>query len=108
MFRFLDVVERSAFALFSTVGNLVEGHASRRGGMAPLNQLAIIKPVKVCGATLRRVTGYNAWFIQENKIGPGAKIDLVRSIPRSVQHLIKVHLFMDFLIEVHDLFLLAQ
>ena len=49
---------------------------TRRGFLKPV---AIIKPVKVCGATLRRVTGYNAWFIQENKIGPGAKIDLVRS-----------------------------
>lgn len=54
----------------------VTWNITRRGFLKPV---VIIKPVKVCGATLRKATGYNAWFIQENKIGPGAKIELVRS-----------------------------
>ena len=54
----------------------VKWNVTRRGFLKPV---VIIEPVKVCGATLRKVTGYNAWFIQENKIGPGAKIELVRS-----------------------------
>lgn len=49
---------------------------TRRGFLKPV---VIINPVNVCGATIRKATGYNAWFIQENKIGPGATIELVRS-----------------------------
>lgn len=54
----------------------VTWNITRRGFLKPV---VIIKPVNLCGATLRKATGYNAWFIQENKIGPGATIELVRS-----------------------------
>ena len=36
-------------------------------------------PVKLSGATLQKTAGFNARFIQDNKIGPGAIIKVVRS-----------------------------
>jgi len=49
---------------------------TRRGFLKPVVH---VEPIKVCGATISKATGYNAWFIKENNIGPGAKIELVRS-----------------------------
>ena len=38
-----------------------------------------IEPTQLCGVTIQNCTGFNAKFILENGIGPGAKISLVRS-----------------------------
>ena len=38
-----------------------------------------LKPVKLCGITIKHVTGHNAKFIKNNGIGKGAIIKLIRS-----------------------------
>lgn len=38
-----------------------------------------IEPTPLCGVTIQNCTGFNAKFIKENLIGPGAKIVLTRS-----------------------------
>lgn len=38
-----------------------------------------IEPVELAGVTIRHFTGFNAKFIKENGIGPGAKIRVTRS-----------------------------
>jgi len=46
-----------------------------------------IEPVHLCGVTITYATGYNAKFIQDNKIGVGAIIEIIRSgdvIPKIV------------------------
>lgn len=64
---------------------------TRRGFLKPVVH---IKPIKLCGATISKVTAYNAWFIEENKIGPGAKIEIVRSgdvIPKIIDVIEECH-----------------
>ncbi len=39
----------------------------------------IIEPVKLGGVKIGKVTGFNAKFIKENKLGPGAIVKIVRS-----------------------------
>ena len=51
----------------------------------------IIEPVDVCGVTIKRVTGNNAKFIVDNKLGIGAEVEVIRSndvIPK-IQRVIK-------------------
>jgi DNA ligase (NAD+) len=38
-----------------------------------------IEPINLCGVTISFATGYNAKYIEENKIGVGAVIELIRS-----------------------------
>lgn len=38
-----------------------------------------IKPVELCGATIKYVTGSNAKFIQDNKINKGSKVLIIRA-----------------------------
>ena len=37
------------------------------------------EPVKLSGSTIVKTTGFNAKYIKENKIGPGAVIRIVKS-----------------------------
>lgn len=39
----------------------------------------IIDPVELVGVTIKRATGFNAKFIVDNKLGPGAIIEIIRS-----------------------------
>ena len=39
----------------------------------------VFEPVELAGATIAKATGFNAKFIKENVIGPGARIVVVRS-----------------------------
>lgn len=53
-----------------------------------LNPVVHYEPIILSGATLQRASGYNARFIVENNIGPGAKILITRSgdvIPKILQ-----------------------
>jgi NAD-dependent DNA ligase len=44
-----------------------------------LKPVVIIEPTRLSGVTIKRVTAHNARFIVDNRIGPGAVIQLVRS-----------------------------
>lgn len=62
----------------------VEWTASKDGRMKPV---VVVDPVSLNGVTISRATGYNARFITENGIGPGAKVVIIRSgdvIPKIV------------------------
>ncbi len=54
----------------------VEWNISRQGVYIPRLE---IKPVQIGGATITYVTGHNCKFVQENGIGPGARITIRRS-----------------------------
>ena len=54
----------------------VEWNASKDGVLKPRIK---VEPVRLSGATIRYVTGFNGKFIQDNRIGPGAVIKVIRS-----------------------------
>ena len=54
----------------------VEWNASKHGLLKPT---VIFKPVNISGVNIGRATGFNAKYIVENKIGPGAHLKIVRS-----------------------------
>jgi DNA ligase (NAD+) len=56
--------------------NSVEWNLSKDGFLKPT---ILFDPVQLSGASVRRATGFNGKFIQENKIGPGAKLVVMRS-----------------------------
>jgi NAD-dependent DNA ligase len=62
----------------------VEWTASKDGRLKPV---VVIQPVELNGVTITRATGYNGNFISSYGIGPGAKIEIIRSgdvIPKIV------------------------
>lgn len=54
----------------------VEWNPSKDGYLKPIVHY---QPINVGGVTLQKATGYNGKFIEENKIGPGSKIIIIRS-----------------------------
>lgn len=54
----------------------VEWNVSKRGQLKPRVK---IQPVNVSGVTINYVTAFNAKYIDDNKIGPGAVIKVTRS-----------------------------
>ncbi len=54
----------------------VQWNVSKHGYMKPRVR---VKPVELVGVTVQHATGFNAKFIKENGIGPGAKIKITRS-----------------------------
>ena len=54
----------------------VDWHISSWGVLKPVVKL---KPIKLEGVCIKNVTGINAKFIKENKIGPGAVLQIIRS-----------------------------
>jgi|SaaInlStandDraft_6_1057023.scaffolds.fasta_scaffold01744_5 DNA ligase (NAD+) len=44
-----------------------------------INPVVIIKPVDIGGVNIERVTAYNAKYVVSNKLGKGAKIEIIRS-----------------------------
>ena len=59
--------------------------ASKHGTLKPRIR---VKPIELSGVTITYVTGFNAKFIEDNKIGPGTKLEITRSgdvIPHIVQ-----------------------
>lgn len=61
--------------------------ATRTGRMAPLVWLE--NPVELSGALVKKCTGFNAAFIRDSKIGPGAEIEICRS-GEVIPHIMKV------------------
>ena len=53
-----------------------------------INPVVIINPVEIGGVEIGRITAYNAKYVVDNKIGIGAKIELIRSgdvIPKIIK-----------------------
>ena len=54
----------------------IEWNASKHGYLKPR---LTVRPVKLDGVTIHHATGFNAGYIRDQGIGPGAKIVIVRS-----------------------------
>ncbi len=72
-FAFKDVLEDQK-AVTEIVD--IEWNVSKDGY---INPTVIIKPVDIGGVRIERVTAYNAKFVVTNKLGKGAKIEIIRS-----------------------------
>lgn len=59
-----------------TVIRRVEWNVSKDGYLKPRLE---IEPVVLAGATIKWATGFNYKFVNDNKLGPGAEIEIVRS-----------------------------
>ena len=63
----------------------VEWNQSKHGYLKPIVHFG---PVVLAGVTIRKATGYNASYIEENQIGTGSRIVIIRSgdvIPKIVR-----------------------
>lgn len=63
----------------------IEANISKDGVWCPV---IVVEPVEMDGATVERVTGYNAQYIVDNHIYPGAEIEITRSgqvIPKHIR-----------------------
>lgn len=90
-FAFKDILEDQIAQ--STIVK-VEWNISKNGY---LNPTVIIEPVSVGGVEIKRVSAHNAKYVVDNKLGVGAKIELIRSgdvIPY-IQKIIKPALKID-------------
>jgi NAD-dependent DNA ligase len=54
----------------------IEWNISKDGYIIPT---IIIDPIEISGITIKRTAGFNARFIVDNKLGPGAIIQIIRS-----------------------------
>lgn len=72
--RKFKVADASNIAIATVVE--VEWNISKNGYLKPRVK---IEPVELVGVTVQHATGFNAKFIQDNNIGPGAKVRITRS-----------------------------
>lgn len=72
--RKFKIADASNLAIATVVD--VEWNISKNGYLKPRVK---IEPVELVGVTVQHATGFNAKFIVDNKIGPGAKIRITRS-----------------------------
>jgi len=85
-FAFKDILEDQK-AKTSVVS--IEWNISKDGFIKPT---ILLEPVIIGGVEIKRVTGNNAKFIVDNKLGPGAQVEIIRSgdvIPK-IEKVIKV------------------
>ena len=85
-FAFKDILEDQKA---KTTVISIEWNISKDGLIKPT---ILLEPVTIGGVEIKRVTGNNAKFIMDNKLGPGAQIEIIRSgdvIPK-VEKVIKV------------------
>jgi len=54
----------------------IEWNQSKDGNIIPT---IIIEPVDIGGVTIKRITGNNARYIKDNKLGIGAEVEVIRS-----------------------------
>jgi DNA ligase (NAD+) len=81
-FAFKDVLEDQM--VIATIKD-IEWTISKDGYINPVVNL---KPVNLAGVTIKRVTAYNAKFVKDNSLGPGAIIKIIRSgdvIPKIIE-----------------------
>ena len=70
---------------YLTIVKDIEANISKDGVWCPV---IVVEPVEMDGATVERVTGYNAQYIMEHHIYPGAEIEITRSgqvIPKHIR-----------------------
>lgn len=72
-FAFKDVLEDQ---MAKTTVESIEWNVSKDGLIKPT---LILKPVTIGGVEIKRATGFNAKFIQDNVLGPGAEVEIIRS-----------------------------
>jgi NAD-dependent DNA ligase len=72
-FAFKDILE-DQIAITKVIK--IEWNISKDGYIKPT---LILEPVKIGGVEISRVTGHNAKFIEEHKLGSGSEIQLIRS-----------------------------
>lgn len=72
--RKYKVADASNMAIATVIE--VQWNISKNGYLKPRVK---IQPVELVGVTVQHATGFNAKFIKENGIGPGAKIQITRS-----------------------------
>lgn len=72
-FAFKDVLEDQ---MAKTIVESIEWNVSKDGLIKPT---LILKPVTIGGVEIKRATGFNAKFIQDNVLGPGAEVEIIRS-----------------------------
>lgn len=85
-FAFKDILEDQKA---KTIVVSVEWNISKDGFIKPT---ILLEPIAIGGVEIKRVTGNNAKFIVDNKLGPGAHVEIIRSgdvIPK-IQRVIKV------------------
>jgi NAD-dependent DNA ligase len=72
-FAFKDILEDQ---IAKTHVISIEWNISKDGFIIPT---LLLEPVNIGGVEIKRATGYNAKFIVDNKIGPGSKLEIIRS-----------------------------
>jgi len=72
-FAFKDILEDQK-AITHVIS--IEWNISKDGFIIPT---LLLEPVNIGGVEIKRTTGYNAKFIVDNKIGPGSKLEIIRS-----------------------------
>jgi DNA ligase (NAD+) len=74
-----------------TVVEAVQWQVGRTGNVTPV---LVVSPVNLSGATIRRVTAHHAGMVAKRRIGPGSRIEIIRSgevIPKLEQVLSVSH-----------------
>lgn len=72
-FAFKDILEDQKA---NTKVKSIEWNISKDGYMIPT---LLLEPVIISGVEIKRVTGHNAKYVVDNKLGNGAEIELIRS-----------------------------
>jgi DNA ligase (NAD+) len=87
-YRWQIAVKRKGETTETTVEQ-IHWQVGRTGNVTPVLEVA---PVVLSGATIRRVTAHNAGLVSSRRIGPGARIEIIRSgevIPKLEQVLVE-------------------
>ena len=62
-----------------TAKTVIEEIGWQTGRTGVVTPVLRVRPVSVSGATISNITAHNAGVIRDNKLGPGAKIEVIRS-----------------------------
>jgi DNA ligase (NAD+) len=74
-YRWQIAVKRKGDTAVTTVEN-IQWQVGRTGNVTPVLE---VTPVALSGATIRRVTAHHAGMVEKLRIGPGARIEVIRS-----------------------------
>lgn len=87
-YRWQIAVKRKGETAETTVEQ-IHWQVGRTGNVTPVLE---VSPVVLSGATIRRVTAHNAGMVSSRRIGPGSRIEIIRSgevIPKLEQVLVE-------------------
>lgn len=74
-YRWQIAVKRKGETAETTVER-IQWQVGRTGNVTPVLE---VSPIRLSGATIRRVTAHHAGMVSKMSIGPGARIDVIRS-----------------------------